>query len=47
LRNLWRSDETPSRATWYAPLQDKGAIDAAVAFALAVDGVTASRRPAT
>jgi aryl-alcohol dehydrogenase-like predicted oxidoreductase len=33
--NLWRSDERPRYATWYEPLDDQPAVDAAVAFALA------------
>lgn len=39
-RNLWRTGEKPRYATWYEPLDEQGAIDAAVAFAL-------SRRTAT
>jgi aryl-alcohol dehydrogenase-like predicted oxidoreductase len=44
-RNLWRSAAAADRATWYEPLEDQAAIDAAVAFALAVDGVTAIATP--
>ena len=39
-RNLWRTGATRRYATWYEPLEDQRAIDAAVAFAL-------SRRTAT
>jgi aryl-alcohol dehydrogenase-like predicted oxidoreductase len=39
-RNLWRTGEEARYATWYEPLEDQRAIDAAVAFAL-------SRRTAT
>jgi aryl-alcohol dehydrogenase-like predicted oxidoreductase len=35
-RNLWRSDVAPRYATWYEPLEEQGAVDAAVAFALDV-----------
>lgn len=34
-RNLWRAGERPRYDTWYEPLDQQGAIDAAVAFALA------------
>lgn len=34
-RNLWRSDQPHSYATWYEPLEEQRTIDAAVAFALA------------
>jgi aryl-alcohol dehydrogenase-like predicted oxidoreductase len=44
-RNLWRSSRAATRATWYEPLEDQAAIDAAVAYALAVDGVTAITTP--
>jgi aryl-alcohol dehydrogenase-like predicted oxidoreductase len=44
-RNLWRADEPPSRSTWYEPLEERGAVDAAVAFALAVEGVTGIATP--
>jgi aryl-alcohol dehydrogenase-like predicted oxidoreductase len=39
-RNLWREGERHRRATWYEPVEDQGAIDAAVAFGLAQDDVT-------
>ena len=39
-RNLWREGERPRRTTWYEPVEDHEAIDAAVAFGLAQDGVT-------
>ena len=39
-RNLWRVGERPRHTTWYEPLDEQWAIDAAVAFAL-------SRREAT
>jgi aryl-alcohol dehydrogenase-like predicted oxidoreductase len=35
-RNLWRPEDRDRRTTWYEPLEDQPAIDAAVAFALAV-----------
>jgi aryl-alcohol dehydrogenase-like predicted oxidoreductase len=38
-RNLWRSGEQ-THTTWYEPLTDDGAIDAAVAFALAREEAT-------
>jgi len=44
-RNLWRSGEPPSRTTWYEPLEDRDAIDAAVSFALATPGVTGIATP--
>jgi aryl-alcohol dehydrogenase-like predicted oxidoreductase len=44
-RNLWRTGQAPTRATWYEPLEDQGAIDAAIAFALAIDGVTGIATP--
>jgi aryl-alcohol dehydrogenase-like predicted oxidoreductase len=44
-RNLWRSTGAATRATWYEPLEDQRAIDAAVAYALAVDGVTGIATP--
>jgi aryl-alcohol dehydrogenase-like predicted oxidoreductase len=44
-RNLWRSNELPSRSTWYEPLEEHRAVDAAVAFALAVEGVTGIATP--
>ena len=34
-RNLWRSGEQDRGTTWYEPLEEQGAIDAAVAVALA------------
>jgi aryl-alcohol dehydrogenase-like predicted oxidoreductase len=34
-RNLWRAGESPRYSTWYEPLDEQTAIDAAVAFALA------------
>lgn len=34
-RNLWRAGEEHRFATWYEPLEEQGAIDAAMAFALA------------
>jgi len=34
-RNLWRAGEPPRYTTWYEPLDEQAAIDAAVAFALA------------
>jgi aryl-alcohol dehydrogenase-like predicted oxidoreductase len=39
-RNLWRVDERPRYATWYEPLDEQWAIDAAVAFALSRQDVT-------
>ena len=39
-RNLWREGEHHRYATWYEPLDDQPAIDAAVAFALADPNVT-------
>jgi hypothetical protein len=44
-RNLWKTGEEPSRTTWYEPLEEEAAVDAAVAFALAVDGVTGIATP--
>jgi hypothetical protein len=44
-RNLWRSPEDATRTTWYEPLEDQPAVDAAVAFALDVDGVTGITTP--
>src|SRR5438046_1705041 len=38
-RNLWREGD-PRRSTWYEPLEDQRAIDAAVAFALSTPEVT-------
>ena len=34
-RNLWRTGEEPRFTTWYEPLEEQPAIDAAMAFALA------------
>ena len=34
-RNLWKADEEHRFTTWYEPLDEQGAIDAAMAFALA------------
>lgn len=39
-RNLWRVNERPRYATWYEPLDEQWAIDAAVAFALSRQDVT-------
>lgn len=39
-RNLWRAGETPRYTTWYEPLDDQRAVDAAVAFALARSDAT-------
>lgn len=39
-RNLWRDDEEPEYTTWYRPLDEQSAIDAAVAFVLARTEVT-------
>ncbi len=44
-RNLWRSPEAATRTTWYEPLEDRAAVDAAVALALRIDGVTAITTP--
>ena len=44
-RNLWRSSEAANRTTWYEPLEDQRAIDAAVAFALALEDVTGITTP--
>lgn len=44
-RNLWRSSEAATRTTWYEPLEERAAVDAAVAFALAVEGVTGMTTP--
>jgi aryl-alcohol dehydrogenase-like predicted oxidoreductase len=44
-RNLWRTNEPPSRSTWYEPLEEPRAVDAAVAFALTVGGVTGIATP--
>jgi predicted aldo/keto reductase-like oxidoreductase len=39
-RNLWRADEPHRYETWYEPLDEQPAIDAAVAFALSRPTVT-------
>lgn len=39
-RNLWRADEPHRFETWYEPLDEQPAIDAAVAFALSRPAVT-------
>jgi aryl-alcohol dehydrogenase-like predicted oxidoreductase len=39
-RNLWRTGQEPSHTTWYEPMDERGPIDAAVAFALARPEVT-------
>jgi len=39
-RNLWREGVAPTHATWYEPLDEQRAIDAAVAFALSDTTVT-------
>jgi aryl-alcohol dehydrogenase-like predicted oxidoreductase len=39
-RNLWRDGERPRYATWYEPLDEQRAIDAAVAFALSRPAAT-------
>jgi aryl-alcohol dehydrogenase-like predicted oxidoreductase len=44
-RNLWREGEQ-NRSTWYEPLEDQGAIEAAVAFVLSRPEVTAIATPA-
>jgi aryl-alcohol dehydrogenase-like predicted oxidoreductase len=44
-RNLWRSEEEATRTTWYEPLEDQAAVDAAVAFALAVPAATGIATP--
>jgi aryl-alcohol dehydrogenase-like predicted oxidoreductase len=44
-RNLWRSSAQARLDTWYEPLTEQRAIDAAVAFALDVDGVTGIATP--
>jgi aryl-alcohol dehydrogenase-like predicted oxidoreductase len=44
-RNLWRSEDEATRATWYEPLEDQAAVDAAVAFALAVPAATGIATP--
>jgi aryl-alcohol dehydrogenase-like predicted oxidoreductase len=44
-RNLWRSEQEATRATWYEPLEDRSAVDAAVAFALDVPAATGIATP--
>jgi aryl-alcohol dehydrogenase-like predicted oxidoreductase len=44
-RNLWKTGEEPSRTTWYEPLEEAAAVDAAVAFALAIDGAAGIATP--
>lgn len=44
-RNLWRSAEAATRTTWYEPLEDRTSVDAAVALALAVDGIAGITTP--
>src|SRR5215217_3212487 len=44
-RNLWRSQEAATRATWYEPLEEQRAVGAAAAFALGIDGVTGITTP--
>jgi aryl-alcohol dehydrogenase-like predicted oxidoreductase len=44
-RNLWRSPEAATRTTWYEPLEDRAAVDAAVALALGIEGVTGMATP--
>jgi aryl-alcohol dehydrogenase-like predicted oxidoreductase len=44
-RNLWRSEAEATRTTWYEPLEEQPAIDAAVAFALNVDAATGIATP--
>jgi hypothetical protein len=44
-RNLWRTGEERRYATWYEPLDDQGAIDAAVAFALSRTTATGIATP--
>jgi aryl-alcohol dehydrogenase-like predicted oxidoreductase len=39
-RNLWRVGERPRYTTWYEPLDEQWAIDAAIAFALSRQDVT-------
>src|SRR6266540_3639005 len=39
-RNLWRVDERPRYTTWYEPLDEQWAIDAAVGFALSRQEIT-------
>jgi aryl-alcohol dehydrogenase-like predicted oxidoreductase len=44
-RNLWRSPDVATRSTWYEPLEEQPAVDAAVSLALGVDGVTGIATP--
>ena len=44
-RNLWRSEHEATRETWYEPLEDASAVDAAVAFALAAPAATGIATP--
>jgi aryl-alcohol dehydrogenase-like predicted oxidoreductase len=44
-RNLWKTGEPHRRTTWYKPLDDQRDIDAAIAFALALEGATAICSP--
>jgi len=39
-RNLWKTGVPHGRTTWYEPLEEQQQLDAAIAFALARDGVT-------
>ena len=39
-RNLWKTGVPHGRTTWYEPLEEQQQVDAAIAFALARDGVT-------
>jgi aryl-alcohol dehydrogenase-like predicted oxidoreductase len=39
-RNLWKTGVPHGRTTWYEPLEEPQQLDAAIAFALARDGVT-------
>jgi aryl-alcohol dehydrogenase-like predicted oxidoreductase len=43
-RNLWR-EGAKNRTTWYEPLEDQPSVDAAVAFALSLPGVTGIATP--
>jgi aryl-alcohol dehydrogenase-like predicted oxidoreductase len=44
-RNLWRSEDEATRATWYEPLEEQSAVDAATAFALGVTAATGIATP--
>jgi hypothetical protein len=44
-RNLWREGQPPPYTTWYEPLDDQLAIDAAVAFVLARGEITGMCTP--